>query len=39
LTFVTTAGGFTQARTNATAYAAAGLLGAVCWRNGIEFHD
>ena len=38
LTLVTTASGFTQARANATTYAATGFFGAVSRRNSIEFH-
>jgi hypothetical protein len=39
LTFVTTAGGFTQARANATTNATLGVFGASCRFNSIEFHQ
>ena len=38
LTFVATASGFTDARTNTTAYAALVMLGAFSWLNCIQFH-
>jgi hypothetical protein len=39
LAFVTTASGLAQARTDTTANAALGMLGAVCGLDAIEFHD
>jgi len=39
LTFVTTASGLTQTGADTTAYAALGMLGAVCGLDAIEFHD
>src|SRR3989344_2414732 len=39
LTLVTTASGLAQAGADTTAYAALGMLGAVCGLDAIEFHD
>jgi hypothetical protein len=38
LTFVATACGFTQTRTNTTANTAAVFTGAICWLDFIELH-
>jgi hypothetical protein len=38
LALVSAACGFTQTRANATAYAALGVLGAVCGLDAVEFH-
>ncbi|MNT67723.1 hypothetical protein D3C72_2058890 [compost metagenome] len=39
LTLVTTASGLAQTGADATAYAALGMLGAICRLDAIEFHD
>jgi hypothetical protein len=39
LTFVTTAGSFAEARADATADAALGMLGAIGRLDCVEFHD